>query len=59
MSTEALIFRVAQAQGMVSVQAACTVAEALVMMQERARVQHQSLGDIADGVLERRIRFGL
>jgi hypothetical protein len=33
--------------------------EALVITQERALVQHQTLTDIADGVLERRIRFGV
>jgi len=51
--------QVAQAQGMVSAPARCTVSEPLVMMNERAQVQHQTLADIAEGVVERRIRFGL
>jgi len=60
MSTwEELTYRVAQAQGMISVQASCTVAEALDMMNDRAQVQHKTLADIADGVVDRRIRFGV
>lgn len=58
-SWEDLSYQVAQAQGMVSVQAECTVAEALVLMKERAQVQHQSRHQIADEVLDRHIRFGL
>jgi AmiR/NasT family two-component response regulator len=54
---EELSFRVAQAQGMVSVQADCTNLEALVLMKERARLRDQSLKEIADGVVERRIWF--
>jgi len=56
---EELTYKVAQAQGMISVQASCTVAEALVMMNERALVQHQTLAGIAEGVVYRRIRFGV
>jgi AmiR/NasT family two-component response regulator len=59
MSTERLGLRVAQAQGMVSAQIQCTVDEALVIMRERALVQHQTLADVADAVLKREIRFGL
>jgi len=55
---EELTYRVAQAQGMVSAQVGCTVAEALVLMNERAQVQHQTVIQIADAVRERRIRFG-
>ena len=58
MSTDELIYRVSQAQGMVSVQTECTLNEALVIMQERAVIHHQTLADIADAVLEHRIRFG-
>ena len=60
MSTwEELTYKVAQAQGMIAVQAACTVAEALIMMNERALVQHQTLAGIAEDVVDRRIRFGV
>jgi AmiR/NasT family two-component response regulator len=50
---------VAQAQGMVSVQAECSVDQALILMVERAQVQRQTLTEIAEEVLARRIRFGL
>ena len=60
MSTwEELTYKVAQAQGIISVQASCTVADAPVMMTERAQVHHQTLADVADAVVARRIRFGL
>jgi len=52
-------YRVGKASGMVSVQADCSVDEALVLMQERAQVSHQTLSEIADDVLARRIRFGV
>jgi AmiR/NasT family two-component response regulator len=47
-----------QACGMVSVQAACSMDEALVLMQDRATVQGQMLEEIAAGVIDRSIRFG-
>jgi len=50
--------KVSQASGMVSVQAECTVAEALVLMKERAQVTGVSLTEIANATLERDIRFG-
>jgi len=56
---EDLSYRVAKASGMVSVQADCTINEPLVMMEERAQVSHQTLTEVADDVLARRIRFGL
>ncbi|MGO9873605.1 MAG: ANTAR domain-containing protein [Acidimicrobiia bacterium] len=56
---EEFIPEVAQAQGMVSVQASCTVAEALTMMHERAQIEHQTLHQVADAVVARSIRFGL
>ena len=49
-SWEELTYKVAQAQGMISAQASCTVSEAIVMMNDRVQVQHQTLADIA-GVL--------
>lgn len=53
-----LTLAVAQAQGRVSVQAHCSIAEALVLMRDRAKVERETLDDIARGVLERSIRFG-
>jgi AmiR/NasT family two-component response regulator len=57
-SWEDQLYRVAQAQGMVSVQAGCNLNDAITMMHERALVQHQSLNDIAKAVIDRSIRFG-
>jgi len=56
---EDLSYCVAKAAGMVSVQADCTVDEALVLMQEHAQVRHQTLSEVAEDVLARRTRFGL
>ncbi len=50
--------KVTQASGMVSVQAGCSVDEALALMRDRATVRGQTLDQIAEGVLDRRIRFG-
>lgn len=50
--------RVSQASGMVSVQATCSVAEALALMKERAQVSRLSLLEIADDTIGHRIRFG-
>ena len=58
-SSEDVTYRVSQASGMVSVQADCTLGAALVLMKERAQVQHQSLTEVAAAVVERRIRFGV
>jgi hypothetical protein len=49
--------KVAQAQGVVSVQADCTLDEALRMLVERAQVSHQSLSQIASDVVAHRIWF--
>ena len=49
---------VSQASGMVSVQADCTVGDALVLMKERALVSGETLLEIAEATVERRIRFG-
>ena len=46
-----------QAQGMVSVQADCTVDEALTKMHERAQESEMSLEAVAAAIIERRIRF--
>jgi len=49
--------RVLQASGLVSVQAACTVDEAVVLMQARAEQTNCTLGEIAAGVINHSIRF--
>jgi len=53
-----LAARIAQAQGMVSVQADCTLPDALRLMNDRAIVQGRTLDEIATAVLDRTIRFG-
>ena len=50
--------RVYQAQGMVGLQAGCTVDEALAKMTEEAKASNMSLEAIATAVVERRMRFG-
>lgn len=47
-----------QASGMVSVQAACTCAEAIDLMKDRASVESLTLEQVAAGVLDRSIQFG-
>lgn len=49
--------RVDQASGMVSIQAHCTFAEAVVLMRERAVESDCSIEEIAALVLDRRLRF--
>jgi hypothetical protein len=46
-----------QASGMLSVQAHCTVGEALAWLTERAEATGQTLEEVATEVLERRLRF--
>ena len=48
---------VAQAQGMVSVQADCTLDQALQMMIDRAQVAHQGLLQIAEATIGHQIWF--
>ena len=50
--------RVHQAQGMVSVQAGCSLDEALEKMKERAAKTGQSLEDLAAAVLDHKSIFG-
>ena len=57
MTDEESTARVSQASGMVSVQAECSVEEALHLLKERAADSGQPLEDLADDVVERRIRF--
>ena len=49
--------RVLQAQGMVSVQADCSVDDALARMNERAAESGISLDAIASAIIEHRVRF--
>ena len=57
MSSVELDLAVCQAQGMICAQVGCTFGEALVLIRERAQVSGQGMEEIADGVVERRIRF--
>jgi hypothetical protein len=50
--------RLAQAAGMVSVQAGCTLSTAVLLMHYRAQLIGCSVGDIAIAVVERHISFG-
>ena len=47
-----------QASGMVSIQAHCSFAEAVVLMRKRAEQTRSSVEDIATSVLDHTIRFG-
>ncbi len=49
--------RVAQACGMVSVQAECTVEEAFTLLTQRAQSTDTTVEDVARRVTERRMRF--
>jgi AmiR/NasT family two-component response regulator len=49
--------RVSQASGMVSVQADCTVDEALLKLSEYASSRNQTMHETAIEVVERRLRF--
>ena len=53
-----LIGRLAQAQGMVSIQADCSLDDALRTMRERAQVERRTLDNIVTSVLDRTISFG-
>ena len=48
---------VAQAQGMISVQVPCTLDEALLLLNARARTDEQSVQHIASAVVAGEIRF--
>ncbi|HTD50564.1 MAG TPA: ANTAR domain-containing protein [Acidimicrobiia bacterium] len=47
-----------QASGMVALQADCTFADAIQLMQDRAIVQGLALEQVATAVLDRSISFG-
>ena len=48
---------IAWAAGTVAAQADCTLNEAVALMLERAMQTHHTLEEIADGVIDRTIRF--
>ena len=48
---------VVQAQRMVSIQAGCSISEALMLMTARAHTLHRTLEEVAAGVVLRDIRF--
>jgi AmiR/NasT family two-component response regulator len=50
-------YLIAQASGMVSVQAQCTPDEALVLLDERAADTRQTLKEVALAVVEQKTRF--
>ena len=52
-----LSIRVAQASGMVAVQADCSVEAALTFMEARAAATRRSLEEIAEGVVEGSVWF--
>jgi hypothetical protein len=47
----------AQASGMVSVQASCSVVEAFAMIEERAQTIDLTAEEVAESVVDRRFRF--
>jgi len=49
--------RVRQAQGMVSVQAHCSMEQALALMVQRALDRYRTLHEMADMILDETIRF--
>jgi hypothetical protein len=51
--------RLAQAAGMVTAQAGCTISTAEILMQYRAELIGCSVGDIALAVVNRRVRSGV
>lgn len=51
------VARIAQAQGMVSVQADCTLDAALALLRNTARATDETVEDIAGEVVQRHVRF--
>jgi hypothetical protein len=51
------IAKLAQAQGRVSVQANCSIAEALTLMEDRAALTHRTVDEIAAAVCRHDIWF--
>jgi len=49
--------KVAQAQGMISVQVPCTLDEALLILSARARTDERSVEQVASAVVAGEIRF--
>ena len=59
MAIDELAYRLAIAQRMVSVEADCSLLDALTMMRERALVDQVTLIDISEAVIRRRICFDM
>jgi AmiR/NasT family two-component response regulator len=57
MSNVESIAKLAQAQGIVTIQADCTLDDALRKMLDRAQINHQSVSQIADAVVAHQIWF--
>jgi AmiR/NasT family two-component response regulator len=57
-ASEEEVAMLAQAMGMVSVQADCTLDEALTLINERAWVSRHTVYEVAAAVVDRAIRFG-
>ena len=51
--------RMAQASGMVSVQAECSVDEAFAMIEERAQTIDLTTEEVAESVVDRKFRFSI
>ncbi len=49
--------RIWQAQGVVSVQAGCSLDDAMWKILDRARIRHENIWQIAVAVMDHRIRF--
>ena len=49
--------RVLQAQGMVSVQARCGMAQAIILMTDKAEATNTTIDELAEQVLDRSVRF--
>ena len=56
---EAQSDRMAQASGMVSVQAECSIDEAFAMIEERAHTIDLTAEEVADSVVDRTFRFAI
>jgi hypothetical protein len=50
--------RMTEASGMVSIQAHCSVTEAVRLMRDRAEMSGLSLEEVVTAVVDRSIRFG-
>ena len=51
--------RMGEASGMVSIQAHCSVTEAIGLMRRRAKTSGETLEEVVIAVVDRSIRFGV